>query len=801
MSRELPIEALREQFLEEIALRPVVITAPTGTGKSTQVPRWLFRETGAATRGLIIVVQPRRVAARAVAARIAELEGVALGKEVGYRVRDDDCSSQATRLLVATPGILLARPALLSDASIVVLDELHERRLDTDLLLALLTKAGTPFVAMSATMDGQKVADAVGGTHLHVATRNYPVTIEYYDTSADLPSSRDLEKRVKNALSRLPSRAGDVLVFLPGKGEIERIGGALGTEEGEVIPLHGGLGLKEQSRALGSSAKRRIILSTNVAETSLTIPGVRAVIDSGLVRRTNYHNGRTYLTLANVALDSADQRAGRAGRTAPGHCVRLWGSQARLGPVTPPEIHREDLGPLVMTCALLEVAPAALPFLDSPKDYALLNAQNRLIELGVVRAEPGETAPRLTEIGRQLLGFPLDPWLSRVLIEAKKTGCLDDAIDLVALLEQPHASALSRSAPDEELAHHACDAEALVYMLREGQTDSPTERQALREARSTAKRLRQAFGLEGSSPRGGITDRKLLLRTLLLADPVCAHVARPRKNGIAFSNGGTEMGVGRDSRVNRMLTSLNPVDKVDALVVLETHGMSAGADHKLFITLASPIPLSLLAEARLGNVSVKEAKISKTEPFRGKVIVTLERIYAGRLLRTTEEEPEGLHARQAVVELFVKGALHPAMRKEAARRLARRSLAHSLGQHPDFPHFKSCAEAPLLADWLLGHLGELGVESGDDLALLSPSDFLPPDVPAELAPQLDERFPLEVDVGDCLYRVEYDLKKRQATLSILRGARQKPPPPNYLPRFEGLRVFVEAGGSFHPVRR
>lgn len=801
VSAELPIETLRGPFLQEIAKRPVVITAPTGTGKSTQIPRWLFQEKGTIARRLIIVIQPRRVAARAVAARIAELEGVELGKEIGYRVRDDDRSSKATRLLVATPGILLAKPALLSEADVVVLDELHERRLDTDLLFALLAQQKIPFVAMSATMDGAAVADAVSGAHLHLKSRTYPVTVAHYDASADLPSSHDLEKRVKNAILNLPSREGDVLVFLPGKGEIERVARSLGVEVGEVVPLHGGLTLKEQARALGTSGKRRIILSTNVAETSLTIPGVRAVIDSGLVRRTNYHNGRTYLALAHVAMDSADQRAGRAGRTAPGHCVRLWGSQARLGAATPPEIHREELGPLMMTCAALGVAPQSLPFLDPPKEYALSDAHERLYELGVLEPRSEQDPPRLTEVGRQLWGLPLDPWLSRVLIEAKKTGCLDDAIDLVSVLEQPQASLLSRSAPDDEIEHQTCDAEALIYVLREGRPQSSALERALGEARSTKKRLRRAFLLPEATQRGGIKDRKLLLQTLIQADPVCAHLARPRKSRIVFSNGGTEMDVARDCRVNRLLGSLNPVDKVEALIVLETHGISDGAEHKLLITLAAPLPLSLLADAGLGKITVKQAKISKDGPFRGKVVVTLEQTYAGRILRTSEQEPEGLHARQAVVELFLKGALHPAAKKEAELRLARRSLAHALGQQPNFPQFGHCAEPPPLAEWLLHHLQELGMENGSDLELLSKSDFVPPDIPSELSPELDERFPLEVDLGDCLYRVDYDLKKRQATLSIVRGARNKPPPPNYLPRFEGLRVFVETGGSFHSVRR
>ena len=684
MPPELPIEALRGQFIREISQRPVVITAPTGTGKSTQVPRWLFQEAGVFSGRFIIVIQPRRVAARAVAARIAELEGEQLGGKIGYRVRDDDRTSKDTRLLVATPGILLARPALLSEADVVVLDELHERRLDTDLLFALLVKSGAPFVAMSATMDGQAVAEAARGVHLHVATRNYPVAIEYYDTSADLPSPEALEKRIKQALLRLPSQQGDVLVFLPGKGEIERVASALGSEVGELCPLHGGLSLKEQARALSPSGRRRIILSTNVAETSLTIEGVRAVIDSGLVRRTNYHNGRTYLALSPVALDSADQRSGRAGRTAPGHCIRLWGSQARLRVETPPEIHREDLGPLVLTCAALEVAPEELPFLDSPKDYALVEAKRRLSELGVIEVS-SEGPPRLTQTGRELFGLPLDPWLSRVLIEAKNTGCLDDAIDLVSVLEQPHGGVLSRSAPDEQIAHHTCDAEALVYMLREGEPQSSGERQALREARATAQRLRRAFQLPERSLKGGLSDRKLLLATLLKADPVCAHVARQRKNRLVFSNGGTELEVGRNCRVSPLLDSQKPGDKLEALVVLETHGLSTGALHKLIITLASPVSLAFLSASGLGEVTVKQARISKTAPFKGKVVVTLERSYAGRVLSTTEQEPSGHHARQALVELFLKGALYPAMKKEAERRLTRCSLAHALGQHADFP--------------------------------------------------------------------------------------------------------------------
>ncbi len=798
MPPSLPIDQLRSQFLREIQERPVVITAPTGTGKSTQVPRWLFAE---GEGSLIIVVQPRRVAARAVAARIAELEDVQLGREVGYRVRDDDRSGSSTRLLVVTPGILLSRPELLSQAELVVLDELHERRLDTDLLFALLAKEGKPFVAMSATMDGDAVAAAISGVHLQVSARTFPVDVSYFDHSADLPTTVGLETRLISALERLPQSAGDVLIFLPGKGEITRAESALSSHREEILPLHGGLTLKEQARVLKSGSTRRIILATNVAETSLTIPGVVSVIDAGLVRRTTYKNGRSYLTLAQIALDSADQRAGRAGRTAPGHCIRLWGSQARLALRTPPEIHREQLGSLVMTCAALGVAPTALPFLDAPKDYALREAETRLTELGAVASETPSTRPQLTDIGRQLFSLPLDPWLSRVLVEAQKTGCLSDVIDLVALLEQPRASALAQECPDEELQFPACDAEALVYMLREGSAQGAAQKGALTEARSTSRRLRRAFSLPDTIPRGGLVDRTLVLKTLLMADPACAHVARHRKKRIVFSNGGTEMEVGRESRVNRLVSSINPVDKLDAIVVLETHGISSSRGEQLLVTLAAPIELSMLRKLDLGNVSVGEATVQKTGPKKGKIVVTLERTFAGRLIETREEEPVGRFAREATVALFMKGALHRKAKAEATRRLARRALARSLGQNPEFPHFSNCKEPPQLRDWLLAHLEELGVENTSDLELLSETDFLPEDVPAELAPVLGERFPSEVDLGDSLYSVAYDLAKKQVTLSLVRGFRKTPPPANYLPRFEGLRVFIEAGGSFHQVRR
>lgn len=832
MAEPLPIDALRESLEPALLEGPVVLTAPTGTGKSTQVPRWLFPRGRA--QAPLIVVQPRRVAARAVAARIAELEGLSLGKEVGYRVRDDDCSSASTRLLVVTPGILLSRPSLLESSAMVVLDELHERRLDTDLLLALLVRAQRPFVAMSATLDGEAVARAVGARHLSVEARNHPVEVSYIEPGGELPSREGLERRMLLALERLQDEPGDILVFLPGKGEIERALQLLASRGRGAVCLHGGLSLKQQSQALASGGERRIILSTNVAETSLTIPGVTAVVDGGLVRRTRYHGGRSYLSLAPVAQDSADQRAGRAGRTAPGRCLRLWGGQARLEALTPPEIHREELSPLVMTCALLELAPEELPFLDPPKEYALRDAVERLVALGALVEQPGQP-PRLTPTGRELVGLPLDPWLSRFLVEARAAACLDDAIDLVALLEQPGASRLAKLAPREGLSHPNCDATALLHLMR---SELPREIAAssaaahtLHEAHRSARRLRRALGSDaaasafpgGARPRladerelraegkkqaeaqrvspAQPFERERLLRTLLRAHPPSAHVSRRRKKHVVFSNGGTEMEVGRDSRLFERLASDQPKDQLDALLVLETHGVSSGREHRLLITAAAPIPLSWLAELELGSVAVKQAQLSKSGPHRGQLVVELERSYAGRVLEVKEELPTGSHARAAIAQLFLRGSLHRKSAELARSRLARRALALELGRSSEYAHFRGCTTAPSLEAWIVEHLETLGVESGEDLALLSAEDFVPEDVPAELAPQLDDRFPLRVDLGDTLYSVDYDLAKGQVMLSAVRGGRKTPPPAQYLPRFEGFRVFVEAGGTFHPLRR
>jgi ATP-dependent helicase HrpB len=326
LTPDLPVTAVRAEFELALEAGPVVLSAPTGSGKSTEVPRWCA--------GKVLVVEPRRLACRSLATRVAELEGSALGDSVGYLVRDEHVAREGTRIVFATPGMVLRNRALLGSAGTVILDEFHERSLEIDLLLGLLlSERHSALVIMSATLDGERVSQHVGGVHLRAPGRLFPVDIRHLPGRGVLPDAVDLPARVEQALGEARDAPGDVLVFLPGKAEIEAcvnfIRGAF-----TLVPLHGGLTLQEQQRAFEPTPERKVILATNVAETSLTIPGVGVVIDAGLVRQTLYQHGRGSLALTPIAQDSAAQRAGRAGRTGPGVCYRLWNAAARLSATT-----------------------------------------------------------------------------------------------------------------------------------------------------------------------------------------------------------------------------------------------------------------------------------------------------------------------------------------------------------------------------------------------------------------------------------------------------------------------------------
>ena len=396
----------------------VVVTAPPGSGKTMLVPAAVLDDLPAGAR--LILMQPRRLAARSVAAQIAKLRGCELGGEVGYQVRFDSRVGRDTRLIVETTGIMLRR--LLDDVTLmnigcVVLDEFHERSVEMDLVLGMLVRVRETLrpdlriVVMSATLDTGPVArilapGAPGGCPVvSTAGRLYPVAVRYGRRG----DQRELVDQMADAVGQaLKGATGHVLVFLPGVGEIMRSADAidpLADRQGHsVVILHGELPPEQQDRVLEETGGRKIILATNVAETSLTIPGVGAVIDSGLVRqmRVSSATGLPRLELIPISRASADQRAGRAGRTGPGVCFRLWdeSSHQHRPAADLPEILRTDLaGPLLQLLALGEAE--GFPWLDAPQPEAFQQAIRLLGMLGAIETDGAKTT--ITPLGRELV--------------------------------------------------------------------------------------------------------------------------------------------------------------------------------------------------------------------------------------------------------------------------------------------------------------------------------------------------------------------------------------------------------------
>ncbi len=393
--------------------RAVVVTAPPGAGKTTRLPPALVDD------GPVILLQPRRVAARAVARRIAEERGWTIGAEIGWHIRFERRFGPATRLLVATEGILTARlqqDPLLSAFRTVVLDEFHERSIHADLAIALARQAWRArddlrIVVMSATLDADEVAAYLDGCPIvQVPGRLHPIEVEYSPSPSIAAAAIDLLRRA----------SGDVLCFLPGAAEIRRamseIAARTADREIEIVPLHGSLDAREQDAALrpSSSGRRRIVVATNLAETSLTVPGIAAVVDSGLHKVARYDAGRAIdsLDLERITADSAEQRAGRAGREAPGLVRRLWDARDRLRPHREPEIRRVDLSAAALDVIAWGGDPRRFEWFEAPREDRVDAALALLGRLGAVRDG------RLTAIGEQIQRIPLHPRLARMLVAA-----------------------------------------------------------------------------------------------------------------------------------------------------------------------------------------------------------------------------------------------------------------------------------------------------------------------------------------------------------------------------------------------
>ncbi len=460
MTTTLPIEAKKDDILSILREKKdfcLLLSAPTGSGKSTRVPLYLH-EAGCTHRGMVLVVQPRRLAARLLASYVAKQWGCRLGDDVGYAVRHDSCYRASTSLLFVTDGVLerwMGRDASLEGVAAIVFDEVHERRLSGDLCLARalqLQKESRPdlgLVIMSASLELDKLHDYLPQASLVEAQgRIFPVDISYQHIvprrdargAMTLPP---LWEQVTDATKQLVAEgeSGDFLVFLPGVYEIrrceEQLLSAPWLRGWDIFTLHGQLSPEQQQAAVQCSSVPRVILSTNIAETSLTIEGVRAVIDTGMVRESRWEalRGLSSLHLVPISQAQADQRAGRAGRVQAGRCLRLWSEaeQHRRAPFPLPEIHRADLSAAFLN--LLSWGHRGLegvmdfPWPEAPKEQDATVAWHQLQCLGALTEEGG-----LSPIGDEMRSYALPPVLSRLLIAGKHLGCEAEMAAIAALL-------------------------------------------------------------------------------------------------------------------------------------------------------------------------------------------------------------------------------------------------------------------------------------------------------------------------------------------------------------------------------
>ncbi|MGZ8465294.1 MAG: ATP-dependent helicase HrpB [Candidatus Binatia bacterium] len=445
---DLPILEIEQRLRDTLATQKrLVLTAPTGSGKSTQVPQMLL-DGGMLGAGQVTVLQPRRLATRLLASWVAQARGVKLGGEVGYRMRLDNVTSAATRICYVTEGILLrqmlADPQL-KGVSALIFDEFHERHLYGDITLARalqIQETSRPdllIIVMSATLDVGVVQKYMQPCAVLTSKgRTFPVDVEYLkQPSGDKPVWDIAVREAQRLVREFPE--GDMLIFMPGGYEIARTVQAARDKLGQqfiVFPLHGELAPRDQDAAVARYERRKIVVATNVAETSLTIDGVRLVVDSGLARipRFDPYRGINTLLIDKISRAAADQRTGRAGRTAPGHCLRLWTShEQEARPFQElAEVKRLDLAEVVLTLKANGVVDVKdFRWLEAPETRALARAESLLADLGAI----DHAAGAITELGRRMLAFPAHPRYARMLLAAQQYGCVRPVAVIAALTQ------------------------------------------------------------------------------------------------------------------------------------------------------------------------------------------------------------------------------------------------------------------------------------------------------------------------------------------------------------------------------
>ncbi|MGF1690007.1 helicase-related protein [Photobacterium kagoshimensis] len=803
---QLPIDPLKPLFIEKLSQHHLVVEAETGSGKSTRLPLW------AAESGKVLVIEPRRIACSSLAEFLAAEKGEPIGKSIGYAIRFEAHYDENTDIIFATPGVALRwlSEGQLTKFKTIIIDEFHERRWDTDLLLALLKDSSSNtlnsaqeqrLVITSATIDSQRLTQYLSAEHLKAEGRNFPVIVEHIAAdNRHSPDIRAIENKVfdtiqqrlvfvdKNKQER-DKNSGDILVFLPGRKEIAQCQSKLkplSLNFGiDVIPLHASVSDTDRQRALTASQHQRIILATNVAETSLTIPGVTLIIDTGLERRTHQRNGRTVLGLHAISRASSEQRKGRAGRIAAGHCIRLYGSAAPLELITPPELHREELTEPMLAAACCGYRLADLTFVDALPEKALLQAHDRLLAMKAIN-EQGDA----TEHGKRLYPLPIDALFAHLITAMPNKAATEAMVDLAAALSVSNKLWQKTNSEEvlEQLAQwekHHCDAMLLIKLLREPTPEFLTvDTERLQEARQISAQIREALSLPQLDAATSV-KREAWLTAVINAAPELAFVRREKRRQ-ALGNGHSEATLGRDSRLS---------DTAEAAVIFDQFSLPGkGVKQTLNLaTCTAPIPLSLLIEQDLGEVLVCDSQL-----IDGQCATRTQRIYAGRVIDEQSQNSNDAVTTALIVEMIEKGQLLEGLAEQRRHQIEQWNLFLKLG----LANETSCTrtQPTTLTPWLTEQIDALGIESLDDMQLFSNDDFIFDGIPEWEQAEFDERFPRKIYIADLHLTVEYAAAGKLVTVFYQSGSRKQDPQRWELPRWQGWRIKYRKASRVIDIR-
>lgn len=770
---QLPIDSLQAEFDQLVNHHHLVVEAETGSGKSTRLPLW------AANHGRVLVIEPRRIACTSLAEFLAEQSGQPLGKQIGYAIKLHAHYDEKTKVVFVTPGVALRWFAedKLASFDIVMVDEFHERRWDIDLLTAILKQEKQHrLIVTSATLEGEKLANYLGAKRLRSEGRCFPVTVTHRSMdSRYLPNKKGCENDVVRTVKEaLEDEEGDILVFLPGRKEITQCAQMLQSiDDVMVVKLHASVSDEERHRALTVQKQRKVVLATNVAETSLTIPNIRVVIDSGLERRTVQRNGRTALTLTNISKSSAAQRMGRAGRVAEGACIRLFGEHAPLELVTPPELHREELVEPMLAAACCGYRLSELAFLDSVPEKSLNSALQTLQGMGAID-EQGD----ITEHGKKVYPLPIDALFADLVTRIQTKSEREAMIDLAAALSVPaqlyqlqggeSAEALAQEEP------FGCDASLMIRLVRGEQLSGINlDVSVLEEAQGLAKQMREVFELPDLEVASRY-KRDELTKAIATLHPELVFVRRERRRD-ALGNGLMEMMVGRNSRFP---------EKSEAALVLDSHSVP-GRGVKQTLNLASvmlPVSLNLLRELELGEWQQGETNYEEEAPR-----ATMHLIYAGRTICTEYQALEGEVAVQSIVEMIEDETLLPGFAPLRKQQIQHWKIYNALGLNPE-PIEKTELDGLSFATWLVEQLETLGVESVEDIELFEAEDIPFEGIPDWAYQDFAEQFPLKLILAELKLDVEYFVSRKLVHVIYTEGSRKGDPKRWELPRWAGWKV-------------